>query len=373
MKESLRTWIEINKKACEENYKTFRSLLDPHVKLWSVVKSNAYGHGLFVFSKIADELGIDGFCVDSLVEGLKLRRVGIKKHILVLGPTLPNLFGEARKRGIVVSISNFEGLRALLHSTTPPAFHIKIDTGMHRQGFYINDVPKVVSLIKRNRKEKHLQGVFTHFAAAKDIKHQTYTETQLLGFYQAIKVFEKHGFRHLIKHCAATGGTLLGKKYHLNAVRVGIGLYGLWPSPELERQLRGTIHLNPILRWRAVVAEVKKLRKGDSVGYDLTKQVKHPTTMAVLPIGYWHGFPRALSNKGKVLIRGKEGNVLGRVSMDLLTVDVDGIPCRVGDEVTLIGKDGNRELRANDVAGQAGTTHYEFLTRLNPLIERIIT
>ncbi|OGZ00414.1 MAG: alanine racemase [Candidatus Liptonbacteria bacterium RIFCSPLOWO2_01_FULL_52_25] len=423
---NLRTWIEIDSRAAKKNYGTFRKLTlrsfditqgkqaqgKSAVKLWAVVKSNAYGHGLMLFSKLMQKFGIDGFCVDSLVEGLRLRASppaggGIRKPILVLGPTLPALYAEAAKHNITVTVSSFEALKALAgfvdkkstkkkrggkgrggsgtsYGNRAPEFHLKIDTGMHRQGFYVSEVPKVIHFLSSKSKvlSSQLSGLYTHFASAKDINYPTYTERQFGEFEKATKLFAKAGFsakggsasggkNNFTVHAAATGGALVDPKYHLDAVRIGIGLYGLWPSKELETQLSGKIKLQPVLSWRAVVSEVKRLEKGDYVGYDLVERVMEPVSMAVVPVGYWHGIPRSLSGTGEVLTRGKRARILGRVSMDLITVRLPARR-RPGDTVTLIGGDGGEVLLAADVAARAGTIHYELLTRLNPLIERIV-
>jgi len=375
IKSNFRTWIEIDYRAAKKNYKIFRKLVWPKIKIWSVVKSNAYGHGLTAFSRMVADAGVDGFCVDSVVEGLRLRREGIKKPILVLGPTLLNRLGEAAVNDIAVSVSGIDSLKSLLHSKNQPHFHLKIDTGMHRQGIYLEDLSKVIKILnpRPHILNSRLTGIYTHFASAKDLNYPTYTDWQFQKFGKAVKLFERAGFKNLVKHCAATGATLIDKKYHLDAVRLGIGLYGLWPSRELLAQLGGKIHLQPVLSWRTVVTEVKPLQEGDYVGYDLTERVRRPTKMAVLPVGYWHGYPRALSSIGEVLVSGQRAKVLGRVSMDLLTVDVTGLKCRPGDVATLLGSDGSEELCADEIAQKSGTTHYEFLTRLNPLIERIVT
>jgi alanine racemase len=369
----LRTWIEIDAKAAKTNYDTFRKLAGKKVKLWSVVKSNAYGHGLYAFTKLLNEFGVDGFCVDSVVEALSLRKVGIKKQILVLGQTLPSRFAEAAKHNITISISSFEGLRALAKAKNPPDFHLKIDTGMHRQGFYNEDIPAVVALLKKGKPEvkNSLKGIFTHFAAAKDMKNQAYTGGQLKKFKKAVALFEEAGFKKLVAHASATGGAMLGPQYHFDAVRVGIGLYGLWPSEELERQLGRKIILHPVLQWRTIASEVKKIKKGEYVGYDITERVAKNTTMAVLPIGYWHGFPRALSSTGEVIVNGKRGRVLGRVSMDMVVVEVPE-KTKAGSVVTIIGRDGKEKIHASEPAKRSGTSHYEFVTRLNPLMERVI-
>lgn len=369
-----KTWVEISRKAIERNAKTIRRLLAPKTKLWAVVKSNAYGHGLLTFSEIAAPL-VDGFCVDSVVEGLKLRKNGVKKPILVLGPTLPpNSLKDAQKNDITLTVSNHEALARILKEKHAPQFHLKIDTGMHRQGFFLDDLPGVVKEIQGSKHEiqNPLTGVYTHFASAKDLNYPTFTDFQLHAFKKAIRVLERAGFKNLVRHAAATGGTLIGQEYHLDAVRCGIGLYGLWPSRELELQLENRLKLEPALSWKSIVSEVKEIEKGGYVGYDLVERVYRPTIMAIIPIGYWHGFDRGLSGVGEILVGGKRARVLGRVSMDLMVVDVSGISARVGNTVTMIGTQGKERLTAGELAGKIGTSPYEIITRINPLIERTI-
>lgn len=369
-KRDSRTWIEISEQAARHNVRKIRSIIGPKIKLWAVVKSNAYGHGLFLMPSIL-ESEVYGFCVDSLIEGVKLRDMGIKAPILVLGLTLPNLFSLAREKGIIITVSNVDVLKALIKSKSIPDFHLKIDTGMHRQGFYIGEMVKVKRKLEELSDKNLLRGVYTHFASAKDINYPTYTDKQLGDFLLAVKTLEDAGFKNLMLHAAATGGTLIDKKYHLDAVRVGIGLYGLWPSKELEVQMR-EVGFRPILTWKTVVGEVKNLKRGDYVGYDLVERVLNNSKIAVLPIGYWHGFPRALSGIGEVLIRGRRARVLGRVSMDMIAVDVTGINCKFGDKVTIIGRDKGEFIGATEVASKMNASHYEVVTRINPLIERII-
>lgn len=392
---TFRTWVEISKSAVQKNIAVFRKLIGPKVKLWSVVKSNAYGHGLVQFSKLAKNLetrpargredsqrdsasnGVDGFCVDSFVEGVRLRKEGIRKPILVLGPTLTELAKDAASKDITLSVSNFEILKHLTQTKNPPKFHIKIDTGMSRQGFFLEDIPRVIKFLNLKPKTYNLSpklvGLYTHFASAKDLNYPTYTDRQFDQFQKAVKLFEKAGYRNLTKHVAATGGAMINSKYHMDAVRIGIGLYGLWPAKELELQLSHKIHLKPILSWKTIISEVKNIPAGQFVGYDLVERVTRPTKIAVLPIGYWHGLPRALSSVGEVLINGHRAKILGRVSMDLTVVDTTGIKCQVGDIATIIGQDGKDEITAFEVAQKADTSHYEIVTRLNPLMERVLT
>ncbi|MEK7555021.1 MAG: alanine racemase [Patescibacteria group bacterium] len=366
-----KVWIQINKRAIGKNIAAMRNIIRPSTKLFAVVKSNAYGHGLTLFSGIAEESGVDGFCVDSLVEGLKLRGAGIRKPILVLGPTLPNgSLAEAATNDITVTISNTESLNQMKKSKIKPSFHVKVDTGMHRQGFFPEELNAVSQFIKKNKLP--LTGVYTHFASAKDINYPTFTDSQFKKFTDAHRILETHGFKKLLRHAAATGGTMLSKKYHLDAVRIGIGLYGLSPSRELEFQ-RTDISLEPVLSWHSLVSEVKDIPAGGYIGYDLAERVTRKTKVAIVPIGYWHGFDRGLSHVGEVLIAGKRARVLGRVSMDILTVDATGIPVHQGSIATIIGRQGRETVSANEMGQKIGTSHYEIVTRINPLIERVIT
>ncbi|MBI3046630.1 MAG: alanine racemase [Candidatus Harrisonbacteria bacterium] len=363
----LKTWVEINRKAAEHNADTIKSLLEPKTKLWAVVKSNAYGHGLKTFSEIINSK-VDGFCVDSVTEGSKLRKNKIKKPILVLGPTFASSLKLAAEDNLIITISNWDILKALAKNKHQPAIHLKIDSGMHRQGFYNSELAAVSRFIKS--KKLDLQGAYTHFASAKDLNYPTYTENQFAAFQKGLEILKRSGFKNLKRHASATGATLINPKYHLDFVRVGIGLYGLWPSKELTIQ-RPDIKLKPVLSWHTIVSEVKNLKSGDFVGYDLAERVRKPTKMAILPIGYWHGFPRTLSGIGEVLINGKMAKVIGRVSMDLIAINADNIRCKAGDRATLIGKQKKEQLFAFDVAQKIGTIHYELLTRINPLIERV--
>lgn len=364
-----KVFVQIRRKAAEHNISVIKALLKPKTKLWAVVKSNAYGHGLLLFSQMANS-AVDGFCVDSVVEGVALRKNGVTKPILVLGPTLPHLLKDAKKHDITITISNTDALKAYLRAKNKPAFHFKIDTGMRRQGFTPEELKKTLREAKsaKRKAQSLLTGVYTHFASAKDLNYPTFTERQFAEFEKAIVLLEKAGYTDLIKHCAATGAALINQKYHMDAVRIGIGLYGLWPSKELEAQLSHRLSLEPVLSWYGVISEVKDLKKGDYVGYDLTERIRRPTKAAVIPIGYWHGFDRRLSGIADVTVKGKRARVLGRVSMDLIVVDVTGIACKVGDRAALIGG----PITAYEMAEKVGTSHYEIVTRINPLIERVV-
>ena len=371
----LRTWIEVDRKAIAKNFKLFRSIISSKTKLMVVVKSNAYGHNLVDFSHEMEECGADFLAVDSVVEALKLRRHGITLPILVLGYILPEMIGVAVEQKVSFTVSSFETLKMLTQSkrlgAKRPAVHIKVDTGMHRQGFLSSDLPEVLKLLEKSRGKILVEGLFTHFAAAKNPSFPRYTENQIKSFREWQSAFKKAGYTPIV-HAAATAGALIYPESHFDMVRIGIGLYGLWPSDHVKKALRKKITLHPALTWKTVIAEIKKLPKGSYIGYDLTEKLSRDSIIGLCPIGYWHGLPRALSSIGTVLINGRRAKILGRVSMGMITIDLTRVPnVKVGEEVILIGKSGKEENTAEMMAKFAGTIDYEIITRLNPLIKRI--
>ena len=370
-----KTWVEIDPAAFRHNARVCRTLLKPKAGLWMVCKSNAYGHGLVPMASMGERLGLDGFCVDSVVEGSRLRESGVSKPILVLGPTLPHLLPSAAEHKLHLTVSCPEAVEALAKAPAKPGYHLKIDTGMHRQGFYPADLPKAWAKIRKAKLESELAGVYTHFMAAKDPGYPGSARAQYAEFEKALGFLKTAPGRpaRFVAHCAASGAALLDRRYHLDAVRFGICLYGLWPSKELEmRYAGGALRFKPVLAWRSIISELKQAKKGSFVGYDMTDRLDRPSRLAVVPIGYWHGYDRGLSGIGEVLVNGRRARVRGRVSMDMIVIDVTDAPCRVGDAVTLIGRDGKHTVTAAELGSRIGTTAYEMLTRINPLVKRIV-
>ena len=372
--DSVRTWVEVDKKAIAHNYRVFRKLLNKKTLFLAVVKSNAYGHNLLEFAPEMQRLGADWLGVDSLVEARSARSVGVKIPILVQGFTLPSLYEEARTKGISITISSFaqlEQVRKLRPAKKILKIHIKVDTGMHRQGFQLVDAKKLLHMLALSKGKTYVvEGLYTHFAEAKDPRSGDATRRQIKEFEEWITLFANSGL-HPLKHASATGATLLYPQAHFDMVRVGIGCYGLWPSSEAERFMGHKVTLKPVLTWKAVVSEVKLVKSGERVGYDLTERLNRNTTLAVIPVGYWHGMSRLASSKGRVLIKGKSARIVGRVSMDMIVVDVTDIHnVEMGDEVVLIGRQGKAEIKAGEIAQFSATTHYEIVTRLNPLMQK---
>jgi alanine racemase len=368
----LRTWIELDRRALAHNLRLFRRLLSRDCRIMAVCKSNAYGHGLYDLAPLLEELGVDWFGVDSIVEAVTLREKGIRRPLLVLGYTLPGRFNEALRHGVSLTISSLDNLRALVRHPGRSRFkiHLKLDTGMHRQGLLRPEWPAALHLLTNNRLRVGLEGLYTHFAAAKDPARTKSTREQIREFDEAAVFFRAGGLNPLL-HAGATAGTLNYPEARYDLVRVGIGLMGLWPSTETRLGWEKALCLKPVLSWRSLIAETKRLGKGQAVGYDFTERLHRDSTVGICPIGYWHGFPRSLGRVAEVLVRGCRAKVLGTVSMDMIVIDLTGISAaRAGDVVTLIGRDGADEVTACEVAGKAGVSYYELLTRLNPLIQK---
>lgn len=366
----LRTWIEVDTKAISHNYRVFRRLIGKKCRLMAVAKSNAYGHSLVDFARLMQKLGADWIGVDSIVEASALREAHIRKPVLILGYTMPERYGDIFRAQASVTISNFEALEVAIHKASPArrlAVHIKVDTGMSRQGFFVEDLPRACELLDKYRSRIIFEGLYTHFAAAKNPAFPRDTDRQIQKFEQAIAIVEGFGFTP-VKHAAASSGAIVFPKSHYDMVRIGIGMYGLWPSKEVEAACRGAIALKPALIWKTIISEIKELKSGDRIGYDFTEYVHKTTHVAVCPIGYWHGYPRTLSSIGHFIVRGKRARVLGRVSMDMVVIDISNIKnAHVGDEAIILGGG----ISANELADLSCTSNYEIVTRINPLIKRI--
>ena len=371
-------WVEIDRAALEHNLRLFRGLIGPGKKLLAVVKANAYGHGLLEVSRLALERGADWLGVHSLDEALALRADGLEAPVLILGPVaLDDLAAavEADARLTVYQPGTVDRLEAVCRRLKKKArVHIKVETGTNRQG-----VPEkqLLDLVRRIRKSPRLllEGLSSHFANIEDTTDLSYPDYQLANYRRAVSLLEKRGIPVPVKHMSCTAATILFPKTRFDMARVGIGLYGLWPSKEtyvscLHLHLK-PLKLKPVLSWKTRVVQVKTVAKGSFVGYGCTYRTTRPSRLAVLPVGYYDGYSRSLSNAGHVLIRGRRATVRGRVAMDFIMVDVSDIPgVRVEDEATLLGRDGREAISAEQLASLAGTISYEILARINPLIAR---
>lgn len=368
-----RTWVEIDRNALLHNYKIFRKNTRKNTKLALVVKSNAYGHGMVEVAKVFANRA-DFFAVDDISEAFTLRRAGIKKPILVLGYTLPIYFKKAEREGISITVSSIHQLERLLAKNVNLKIHIKVDTGLHRQGINLSEFKKVLKMITDTSIE--LEGVYSHFASAENLENIAdvkYCEKQIKLMKKVEVVIKDKRIRPKpILHMSGSAASLGYKDAEFDMIRLGISLYGLWPSESLKDKFSEKFSLKPALSWKSVISEIKEVKKGSFVGYDLTERVGRDSKLGVVPVGYWHGYRWRLSGQAHVLVNGKLAKVLGRVSMDMMTIDLTDVRAKVGDEVLLIGRGSNRVISVEELAQITGTINYEIVTCINPLIKRII-
>ncbi|TFG52297.1 MAG: alanine racemase [Candidatus Aminicenantes bacterium] len=372
--------VEIKKSALVHNIREFRRLVGRKRKFLAVVKANAYGHGLIEVSRIALRNGVDWLGVNSVEEGVALREAGIQSPVLVIG-YVPFLgLEEAVTRDLRMTVYNRETIRRLaalaVRLRRTVRLHVKVETGTWRQGVDVKDIgPFVRDILKCPGLV--VEGLSSHFANIEDTTKHDYPRRQLECYRSACRELDARGLVVPFKHMSCTASTILFPEPEFNLARVGIGLYGLWPSKEtylswiLEK--KKPLSLEPVLSWKARIAQVKKIPARAFVGYGCTFRTTRPTVLAVVPVGYFDGYDRGLSNAAHVLVKGRRAPVRGRVAMDFIMADVTDIPgVRLEDEVTLLGADGRERIAAEDLAALAGTISYEILSRINPLVPRIV-
>ena len=372
--------IEVSRSALVHNIREFRRIIGPQRLFLGVVKANAYGHGLLETGRIAVAEGVDWLGVNSVEEGAALREAGIDAPVLVLGYTPLGSLEEAVALDLRLTVYNRESIKSLAalaaRSRKTVRLHVKVETGTWRQGV----VPKdLAGFIRDIRKHQGLviEGLSSHFANIEDTTKHDYPRLQLDCYRTACRELEAGGLRVPIKHMSCTASTILFQEPDFNLARVGIGLYGLWPSKEtylssaLEK--KEPPDLKSVLSWKARIAQIKKVPAGAFIGYGCTYRTTRPTVLAVIPVGYSDGYDRRLSNAAHVLVKGRRAPVRGRVAMDFFMADVTDIPgVKLEDEATLLGADGRERIAAEDLAALAGTIGYEILARINPLIPRVV-
>jgi alanine racemase len=367
------TWLEISKSALVHNATIFRKLLGSE-KTALVVKSNAYGHGLKEVYEALKSLNMPILCVNYLLEGSTLRSLGYKGRIMIVGPFVNSDIKKAHDIDAELFLGHQEGLDAWISAKHKPKLHIEIDTGMSRQGFSPAAAGHVAKQLVPF--QERVVGLCMHFANVEDVTEHSYADVQLSHFLDASKQFEAYNFI-LPKHAASSASALILDVSHFDLSRVGISLYGLWPSLPTKisySQLHGSdvLGLKPALSWRCPITSINEIAAGQYIGYGCTFKARKPMRIAVLPVGYYEGYPRLSSgNPAYVLIAGERCPIVGRICMNMMMVDITDMPkIAVGSSVTLIGQDGSEYLSASDVAAWAQTIHYELVTRLHPEIPR---
>ncbi len=361
------SWIELDRECLLSNLETFRSRLGSR-PLMAVVKANAYGHGAALIAPaIRDH--VDWFAVDALAEAEELR--GLEKPVLILGHTDASEAESVVELGLRQVLFRRDVAEALSKAAgklgRPARVHLKIETGLHRLGVSLDELEEWATFLA-GLTGLEVEGAYTHFADVED-PSSTFSRAQRARFETAITLMRQQGLEPSVIHASPTAGVLLHDQGGLTLGRVGVGLYGIWPSKETRAAVQG-LDLHPVLSWKCRLAQVKTVPAGTTVGYDLTFRATSDRRIGILPLGYYDGYDRGLSNHGAVLVRGRRAPIAGRVAMNMCMVDVTGIDAVEGDEVVLIGEQNGGSITADEVAAWADTIAYEILARIHPSLPR---
>lgn len=367
------TWAEIDLDALAANFQAVREAVGPDVMRMAVVKADAYGHGAVRCARRLAAEGADWFAVALPEEGIELREAGIREPILILG----GFWGEQARAlfkydlvPVIYRVDMAEALdRTAREAGVVARAHVKVDTGMGRLGIQGEAVGEFAGAVAQFENLR-VEGLATHFAAADEIEQNEFTDAQIARLEEAWRIFEARGHRLIYKHLANSAGTFAHQAAHGNLVRPGGVLYGLWRDvlPPLDT----TPQFRPVMSLRSRISLLKNIHEGETLGYGRSFRAAREMLVATLPIGYHDGYPRALSNRGCVLVRGRFAPVVGRVSMDLTLIDVTDIPgVALDDTVTLIGRDGGLAITAEDVAQTAGTISYEITCGISARVPRL--
>ena len=364
------SWAEIDLDAIVFNVQAIRRQVGPDVEIMPAVKANAYGHGAVPVSKAALQAGATRLAVHRAIEGSELRLAGISAPVLVMGYTPPEGAVLVAQQGLTASLMTIEFAQALsaaagsLGRKLP--VHIKVDTGMSRYGLLPGEVLAFARALIQLPNLK-LEGIFTHFATA-DSLDQTHVRRQLSVFNEVLTVLHDAGIDVPLPHASNSAAIMRLPEARFKAVRPGISFYGMDPSTEWSP----TFEIQPALTLKSRVCRVRSLPVGAGVSYGRTFVTQRETVAALVPVGYGDGFHRVLSNQAQVLVRGQRAPLIGRVCMDQFVVDVTDIPgVQLDDEVVLVGRQGEAQIRAEEVAQLAGTINYEITTGLLPRVARL--
>lgn len=363
-------WVEINLDHIAHNISQFKAIAGSKTEIMAVVKADGYGHGAAAVASAALSAGASSLAVAFVEEGVDLRRAGIKAPILLLGYTDPLQFSSLIDYNLTPTVFGYD--TALQYSALAEAkgvtlpIHLKVDTGMGRVGLLPDEAVEVIARIYRLPGLQTL-GFFTHLAAAEAVDG-TYTAEQIKLFNRIIECCGEKGITFKVIHAANSAASINCPDSHYNLMRLGLAMYGLYPSAELNS---GPVKLRQAMSFKSRVVLVKKMPPGSSISYGCTYRTTGEALIATIPVGYADGYSRLLSNKGQVLIRGQRAPVVGAICMDHLMVDVTSIPgVRLHDEVVLYGRQGGEEVTVEEAAALIGTVNYELLCAVDKRVSR---
>jgi alanine racemase len=375
--------IEINSVAHKKNIDFLSKIFGQKIILSSVVKGNAYGHGLKEFAEMAFSNGITHFSVFDVEEAkIIFDTLADKVTILIMGFVADEDLDWVIKKNIEFFV--FERYR--LAKATKVAItlnlkaivHIEIETGMNRTGFELSTLSKLAQYLIKEKDHIYFKGLCTHYAGAESFANYFRVIKQIEVFKKAENIFKTKGIQPEIRHSACSAASIMFPETRMDLVRVGIIQYGFWPSQEvLVSYINSKKHkidpLQRVIRWKSEIMSVKRVKSNEFIGYGTSYMAKSNMKIATIPLGYSHGYCRSLSNQGKVLINGQFCDIVGTINMNMLTVDITEIPnAKKGDEVVLIGNQKNLALSVASFSDLSNMLNYELLTRISKTIPRIV-
>lgn len=364
-----RTYLKIDLNKLEHNFNCVRNKLPSNIKILGVIKANAYGHGAVEIGKFLDGK-CDFFGVACIEEAVELKKAEIKTPILILGRVFPFDIETAVKYDVRIPIFSYDDAVALSNEAVKQGknmpFHFCIDTGMSRIGFQVNEESADICKSITELPNIFAEGLFSHFATA-DEKDLSKAVEQRNKYKKFCKMLSDREIEIPIKHLNNSAGIMNFDEY-FDMCRMGIITYGLYPSDEVDKDI---LDLEPIMSWHSKISHIKELEPNREISYGGTFKTDRVTKVATVPVGYADGFPRCLSNKGKVIINGKYAKILGRVCMDQFMVDVSDIECNINDEVVLFGTQKNAHISLEELANSAYSFNYELPCRIPVRVNRV--
>ncbi len=358
--------IEVNKEALTHNMMELRRLVAQPTRLMAVVKADAYGHGLLIAARAFLAGSADALGVHSWTEAWQLRADGLQCPIIILGPVNGHEARKASAADIEITVASLPALYSAAQCEQKLRIHLKVETGVNRQGLTELEMPEVINFLA-SKPQLEVVGLSSHFADIEDTTDHEFARSQMKRFQQYGFLLGQAGLTDLTSHMTCSAATMLWPGIHGEMARVGISAYGIWPSRETQVSFRQSgdhkIELRPALTWKCRISQIREVPAGQTVGYGRSWKAMVDTTIAVLPLGYSDGYPRALGGRGHVLIQGFRAPLVGRICMNLCMVDVSSIPeVQANDEVVLLGRQGEEVITAEMLADQLGTIAYEVIT-----------
>ena len=375
--------IELNQKAYQNNLVFLRKMLGKKVILSSVVKGNAYGHGIKEFVTMAYENGVNHFSVFDVEEAkIVFETLGNKVTIMIMGFVDDDDFPWIIENQIEFYVFERDRLVSAIKTAKKlkikAKIHIEIETGMNRTGFSKSELPNLAKYIIKESEYIDFVGICTHYAGAESISNYHRVENQIKKFNDAVAVFKSFGLEPKIKHSACSAASMVFPETQMDLVRIGILQYGLWPSQEVLVTYLNSIKkkidpLQRVISWKSEIMNVKRVKSGEFIGYGTSFMAKENMKIATVPLGYSHGYSRSLSNQGRVLLHGSRCGVVGTINMNMLSIDVSEIEnIKKGDEVVLIGNQGDLSITVSSFGELNNLLNYEFLSRISKSIPRKI-